>query len=122
MTPINRRDFLGGVLATGTTLATSALPAAEAKQPPATPPPTHPSAEPHTAAAIDFRYAPALRQTAFCFPDDPYKSLVNQAGQLLYGYDAAASVTYFPSRVSGYKLNRFNWLLGSYKSESESIS
>src|SRR5208283_1856690 len=104
MTPINRRDFLGGVLATGTTLATSALPTAEA-QSPATPPPARPKAEPHNAAsAIDFRYAPALRQTAFCFPDDPQKSLVNQAGQLLYGYDKSASVTFFPLKI-GFALN-----------------
>jgi len=104
MTPINRRDFLGGVLATGTTLATSALPTAEA-QSPATPPPARPKAEPHNAAsAIDFRYAPALRQTAFCFPDDPQKSLVNQAGQLLYGYDKSASVNFFPLKI-GFELN-----------------
>lgn len=104
MTPINRRDFLGGVLATGATLSTSPLPAAEARQPLATPHPTHPKPEPSAASAIDFRYAPVLRQTAFCFPDDPYKSLVNQAGQLLYGYDKSASVTFFPLKI-GFALN-----------------
>lgn len=104
MTRINRRDFLGGVLATGTALATSPVPALEAQQPPVTPPPTHPKAEPHAASAIDFRYAPAQRQTAFCFPDDPYKSLVNQAGELLYGYSTAASINYFPLKI-GFALN-----------------
>ncbi len=104
MTPVNRRDFLGGVLAAGTTLAASPLPTVEA-QSPATPPPAHPKAEPHNAAsAIDFRYAPIQRQTAFCFPDDPYKSLVNQAGQLLYGYDSAEQVNYFPLKI-GFALN-----------------
>jgi hypothetical protein len=78
---------------------------AEAQQPAKTPPPAHPKAEPHTAAsAIDFRYAPAQRQTAFCFPDDPHKSLVNQDGQLLYGYDKSASVTFFPLKI-GFALN-----------------
>ena len=91
-------------MATGTTLATSSLPATEA-QSPATPPPARSKTEPHNAAsAIDFRYAPALRQTAFCFPDDPYKSLINQAGQLLYGYNSAASVNYFPLKI-GFALN-----------------
>ena len=105
MTPLNRRDFLGGVLATGTTLAASSLPVAEAQQTAVTPSPSHPKAESHTAAsAIDFRYAPAQRQTAFCFPDDPYKSLVIHAGQLLYGYDSAASVSYFPLKI-GFALN-----------------
>ncbi len=100
MPPINRRDFLGGVLATGTTLAASALPVAEAQQPAATPPPAHVKTEPGNAASvIDFRYAPALRQTAFCFPDDPHKSLVGQAGDLLYGFDKSAAVTFFPLRV-----------------------
>ncbi len=104
MPSINRRDFLGGVLATGATLATSSLTAAEA-QSPATPPPAHPKADPHFASsAIDFRYAPLQSQTAFCFPDDPFKSLVNQAGQLLYGYDSAASVSYFPLKI-GFALN-----------------
>ena len=104
MTPVNRRDFLGGVLATGSTLAASALAAAEA-QPPATLPPSHAKAATQAPASdVDFRYAPLLRQTAFCFPDDPHKSLVNQAGQLLYGYDSAASVSYFPLKI-GFALN-----------------
>jgi hypothetical protein len=105
MTPLNRRDFLGGVLATGTTLAASALPVTEAQQPAAAPAPAHPKTESGNAASvIDFRYAPALRQTAFCFPDDPHKSLVGQAGDLLYGFDKSASVTFFPLRV-GFALN-----------------
>ena len=105
MTPINRRDFLGGVLATGTTLATSSLPASQAQQPPATPSPSHPKAEPHTvASAIDFRYAPAQRQTAFCFSDDPYKSLVSQSGQLLYGFGSVPAEFFFSLKI-GFALN-----------------
>ncbi len=35
---------------------------------------------------VDFRYAPAARWTAICRPDDPYKTLVNEKGALLYGF------------------------------------
>ncbi len=38
------------------------------------------------ASAIDFRYSPLSYQTAFCFPDDPYKSLVGERGELRYGH------------------------------------
>jgi hypothetical protein len=41
--------------------------------------------DPGIPAPIDFRYAPRLSQTTICFPDDPYKSLVGQAGDLRYG-------------------------------------
>ena len=36
--------------------------------------------------AIDFRYSPLSWQTAFCFPDDPFKSLVGERGDLRYGH------------------------------------
>src|SRR6516162_905422 len=39
-----------------------------------------------TASAIDFRYSPLSWQTAFCFPDDPHKSLVGERGELRYGH------------------------------------
>ena len=100
---INRRDFLNGVLATGTTLAASALPATEAQQPPAVP--ALPGertlkGEPGKAASvIDFRYAPVKHQTAFCFPDDPHKSLVSETGQLLYGYKFGSSTLACPLKV-----------------------
>src|SRR5437763_14536761 len=35
---------------------------------------------------IDFCYAPRLSQATICFPDDPQKSLVGQAGDLRYGF------------------------------------
>src|ERR1051326_6342802 len=35
---------------------------------------------------VDFRYAPAHWQSTYCFPDDPYKSLVGKHGELLYGH------------------------------------
>ena len=104
MTAFNRRDFLGGALASGATLATSNLAAAESRQPSVPiPAPLQPggAAEPERAvSAVDFRYAPALRQTAFCFPDDPHKSLVSHSGELLYGYENRTSALAFPLRVS----------------------
>lgn len=35
---------------------------------------------------VDFRYAPGDWQSTYCFPDDPYKSLVGKHGELLYGH------------------------------------
>ena len=36
--------------------------------------------------SVDFRYSPPEWQTAICLPDDPYKSLVDKSGALLYNY------------------------------------
>ena len=36
--------------------------------------------------AVDFRYSPPEWQTAICLPDDPYKTLVDKSGELLYHY------------------------------------
>jgi hypothetical protein len=38
------------------------------------------------AATVDFRYSPPEWQTAICLADDPYKSLVDRNGELLYNY------------------------------------
>jgi hypothetical protein len=102
MKSLDRRDFLSGILASGASLAAaSALPrneaAADTESQPAAPQ-NHKGAQAHESA-IDFRYSPIEYQTAFCFPDDPHKSLVNQAGQLLYGYDGPAGINYFPLKV-----------------------
>ncbi len=48
-----------------------------------------------TRPPIDFRYAPLHGQTAFCFPDDAYKSLAGEKGDLRYGYDRRKKVNYF---------------------------
>ena len=46
---------------------------------------------------VDFRYAPASWQTAFCFPDDPYKSLAGERGELRYGHPGRGKdIDYFP--------------------------
>ena len=96
MNPIDRRDFLGGVLASGAALAASTLPVAEALE---TPQPAPEPAPVAPSAAVDFRYSPVHYQTAFCFPDDPCKSLVNQDGHLLYGFDNWGGIHYFPLKI-----------------------
>jgi hypothetical protein len=53
------------------------------------------------ASSINFRYAPAYWQSTYCFPDDPYKSLVGKYGELLYGHPGAgADEKAFPHIVS----------------------
>jgi hypothetical protein len=52
------------------------------------------------SAAIDFRYSPLSRQTAYCFPDDHYKSLIGEHGDLRYGHPGqGAGTKYFPEVV-----------------------
>jgi hypothetical protein len=76
---LSRRDYLagmgGGMAAAQTGIASGAAAAA---------PP------------VDFRYAPLQWQTAYCFPDDPYKSLVGDRGELLYGHPGRRNLEYFP--------------------------
>src|SRR5512133_953201 len=36
--------------------------------------------------AVDFEYQPPQWRTAICLPDDPYKTLVDEKGTLLYHY------------------------------------
>jgi hypothetical protein len=53
------------------------------------------------ASSIDSKYAPAYWQSTYCFPDDPYKSLVGKYGELLYGHPGAgADEKIFPHVVS----------------------
>ncbi len=46
--------------------------------------------EPSPAAGhntdVDFRFAPHASQSTICFPDDPMKTIVGQAGDLRYGF------------------------------------
>jgi len=41
---------------------------------------------PHDSLSVDFAYSPPEWQTAICLPDDPYKSIVDKSGELLYHY------------------------------------
>ena len=75
---IDRREFLA---------ATALMAAPEAEQ----------AAQASETGSVDFRYAPALGQTAFCFPDDHYKSLIGERGELRYGHPGQGKdIHYFP--------------------------
>lgn len=51
-------------------------------------------------AEIDFRYTPLSSQLTYCFPDDPYKSLVGEHGDLRYGHPGfGRGIDYFPEVV-----------------------
>ncbi|HZC43968.1 MAG TPA: twin-arginine translocation signal domain-containing protein, partial [Acidobacteriaceae bacterium] len=104
MTPVTRRKFLGGALLTGgaltSTLVLPEAPAEESILATATDPGAAIGDDPAAVTPIDFRYSPAFRQTAYCFPDDPYKSVMNEKGTLLYGYDREKQVDYFPLIVN----------------------
>ena len=46
---------------------------------------------------VDFRHTPASWQSAFCFPDDPHKSLIGERGELRYGHPGRGrGIDYFP--------------------------
>ncbi len=104
MKTVNRREFLGAALATGGAITSGKLMpelmAQATVENPSTPQTASSAAVQEQRTPIDFRDSPVLRQTAFCFPDDPHKSLINESGQLLYGYDMSAGVFYFPLKCS----------------------
>ena len=78
MAQFSRRKFLEGVALSGAVgVAASNLEAIGFHEHPETA-----QSEP----AVDFRYAPRLSQATICFPDDPKKSLVGQAGDLRYDF------------------------------------
>src|SRR5208283_13630 len=52
------------------------------------------------SSAIDFRYSPLSWQTAYCFPDDPHKSLIGHRGELRCGHPGqSGGIAYFPEMV-----------------------
>jgi hypothetical protein len=81
MGSFGRRGFLGGLLASGAAAAAGRKETLEGAAGNENRVPENIS-----ATAVDFRYAPRLSQTTICFPDDPKKSLVGQAGELRYGF------------------------------------
>ncbi len=94
MTSFSRRRLLASTAAAGIAAAARPLSAlAESDQSFPTPQNVF-SAQ---GGAVDFRYAPLQYQTAFCFPDDHHKSLVNERGCLLYDFpaDQFASIDQF---------------------------
>ena len=56
---------------------------------------------PSPSTAIDFRYSPLSWQTAYCYPDDHYKSLIGERGELRYGHPGqdSSGFAYFPEVV-----------------------
>lgn len=78
MARFSRRKFVEAVVVSGAAVATARELSTE---------PVHVEQKTGTEGdAIDFRYAPRLSQATICFPDDPKKSLVGQAGDLRYGF------------------------------------
>ena len=105
MTESTRRKFLqdisvglgtAAVAGTSPTLASASIPAPME----ALTMPSSASSESPTTA-IDFRYSPLSYQTAYCYPDDHFKSLIGQRGELRYGHPGATGggITYFPEVV-----------------------
>ena len=84
--PITRRELLG------TAGALAAAGEARAASPAESPVPPQRAA----SAKVDFRFSPLQWQTAFCFPDDPHKSLVDNQGRLLYGHPGRGPIDQFP--------------------------
>jgi hypothetical protein len=89
MSPVNRREFVAGLIVSGTAAASPIPRDNSAGNRVDTPLPT-PGIGPRTK--IHFGYAPRHSQSTICFPDDPHKSIVGQAGDLRYGFAKALLV------------------------------
>jgi len=48
---------------------------------------------------VDFGYMPPEWQTAICLPDDPYKTLVDKSGKLLYHFRKVKGTDFFGTRI-----------------------
>lgn len=92
---ISRRQLLG---AAGALAAPVELSATPAEAPAAQAVPTK-AAGSKQSTLVDFRYSPLDWQTAYCFPDDPHKSLVDQRGRLLYGNPGRRAPEFYPTVV-----------------------
>jgi hypothetical protein len=53
---------------------------------------------------VDFRYSPLSFQTAYCFPDDPFKSLIGERGDLRYGNPGAGKAAEYFTTVVEFSL------------------
>src|SRR5690348_12923898 len=84
MAKVDRRKFIAGV---GLTLGSAAVGLGETAQHSATSIPSGIDTIAVSAfSSLDFRYAPGDWQTIFCFPGDPYKSIIGRCGELCYGH------------------------------------
>ena len=79
---LDRRQFVTTLIASG---AAAAVPTQSIdRKLPYSSAPTSLANPPHTK--VDFRYTPRNQQSTICFPDDPKKTIVGQAGDLRYGF------------------------------------
>ena len=53
---------------------------------------------------IDHRYTPLSWQTAYCFADDPYKSLIGECGELRYGNPGRGKPIDYFTTIVGFSL------------------
>jgi hypothetical protein len=84
---LNQRQFVTALVASGAA-ASAPTPGIDPKLPhfvPLTTPRDPQKTE------VDFRYAPRNQQSTICFPDDPRKTVVGQAGDLRYRYSKSLS-------------------------------
>jgi hypothetical protein len=79
---VNRRQFVTALIASGAAAA-APTPTVDQKLPHVSP--SASLANP-PSTKVDFRYAPRNQQSVICFPDDPRKTVVGQAGDLRYGF------------------------------------
>jgi hypothetical protein len=89
MCPVNRREFVAGLVGSTASLTSPIAAADFARKNPDRHSPTHGLAQTTT---VDFRYAPHHSQSTICFPDDPSKTIVGQNGDLRYGFAKALLV------------------------------
>jgi hypothetical protein len=101
---LRRREFLvntslglGTAFVGGEAGSASNLKPDEAQAAPVSTTPPGVSPEP-----IDFRYAPTSWQTVFCFPDDRFKTVLGDRGELKYGHPGTLEYgnNYFPQVVA----------------------
>src|SRR5271156_3553218 len=84
---LDRRQFVTALVFSG---AAAASPTRGIEDDPSTSRPQVSLPNPGNAPA-DFRYAPPQQQSTICFPDDPRKTIVGQAGDLRYGFGKSLS-------------------------------
>jgi len=63
----------------------------------------------HDSLFVDFGYMPPEWQTAICLPDDPYKTLVDKSGDLLYHFHKVKGTDFFGTRIGVRITNNAVW-------------
>jgi hypothetical protein len=92
MSKTPRRTFLqqSSLALSGGALAVSAGLPLEANSPTKRTPPPPPVPESIATPTIDFRYAPLTTQSTLCLPDDPYKNLIGENGEIRLNHPAGS--------------------------------